>query len=187
MVPPAPFLQSLDAGDVSRAWHVWCSAAETALADAYRFAGGPVPEGSVIMGGSAATMRAVRLGGPKVRKARTNVADAHEEGDVFLYRDSSAAPLLDLRRRIKAVMDVLDAMIRDGMSLARSVELTAQWDEILRVGPVNPISWEDFELARSGGLGECRRVLWEVQMFIVFRINLNGKNRNLMRFIIFSN
>ena len=58
-----------------------------------------------------------------------------------MYRDSSA-PLLDLRRRIKVVMDVLDAIIRDGISLARSVELAA-WDEILRVGPVNPVAWED--------------------------------------------
>ena len=29
----------------------------------------------------------------------------------FLYRDSSIAPLLDLRRRLKAVMDLLAAMI----------------------------------------------------------------------------
>ena len=57
---------------------------------------------------------------------------------------------------------MLDAMIRDGISLARSVELTAQWDEILRVGPVNPFSWEDFELARSGDLGECRRVVGDL-------------------------
>ena len=71
-------------------------------------------------------------------------------------------PCLTLRRRFKAVMDVLDAMIRDGISLARSVELTAQWDEILRVGPVNPIAWEDFELAGSGGLGECRRVVGDL-------------------------
>ena len=35
---------SLHAGDVSRAWLVWSSAAETAPADAYRFAGGPVPQ-----------------------------------------------------------------------------------------------------------------------------------------------
>ena len=54
-------------------------------------------------------------------------------GMSFMYRDSSAAPLLDLRRRFKAVMDVPDAMLRDGFSLARSVELAAQWDEILRV------------------------------------------------------
>ena len=37
-----------------------------------------------------------------------------------------------MRRRLKAVMDVLDAMIRSGISLAQSVELTAQW--ILAVG-----------------------------------------------------
>ena len=75
------------------------------------------------MGRGTAGMRVVRVGGPKVRKARRNAAGAHEGGDVFMYRDSSAAPLLDLRRRIKAVMDVLDAMIRDRISLARLVEL----------------------------------------------------------------
>ena len=40
--------------------------------------------------------RKVRLGGPKVRKARGNAADAPDGGDVFMYRDSSIAPLLDL-------------------------------------------------------------------------------------------
>ena len=70
--------ESLGAGDVSRAWLVWSSAAETALADAYRFAGGRVPERGLIMGMGSARMRTVRLGGPKVRKARRNAADAHE-------------------------------------------------------------------------------------------------------------
>ena len=44
------------------------------------------------------------------------------------HRDSSVAPLLDMRRRFKAVMDVLDATIRYGVSLSRSVEFTAQWN-----------------------------------------------------------
>ena len=44
----------------------------------------------------------------------SNVADVHEAGDVFMYRDSSIAPLLDFSRRIKAVMGVLDSMIRSG-------------------------------------------------------------------------
>ena len=35
--------ESLNAGDVSQAWLVWSSAAETALADAYRISGGPAP------------------------------------------------------------------------------------------------------------------------------------------------
>ena len=34
---------SLDAGDISRAWLVWSGAVESALADAYRFSGGPLP------------------------------------------------------------------------------------------------------------------------------------------------
>ena len=59
---------SLDAGDVSKAWLVW-SSAEAALADAYQFAGGPLPERGLIMGRGAAMMRTVWLGGPKVRRA----------------------------------------------------------------------------------------------------------------------
>ena len=54
------------------------------------------------MGKGTARMRVVRLGGPEVREAWKNAADAHEGGNVFMYRHSSAAPLLDLRRRIKA-------------------------------------------------------------------------------------
>ena len=50
------------------------------------------------------------------------------------------APLLDMRRRFKAVMDLLDAMIRYGVSLSRSVELTAQWDQILALGPMYPVT-----------------------------------------------
>ena len=38
------------------------------------------------------------------------------------------------------------------------MELTAHWDEILTVEPVNLVTLEDFRLARSGGLGEFRRV-----------------------------
>ena len=49
-----------------------------------------------------------------------------------MYRDSSIAPLLDLRRGLKAVMDVLDAMIRKGGSLALSFELTVQWVFLLQ-------------------------------------------------------
>ena len=59
-----------------------------------------------------------------MRKARTNAADVHEADDVFMYRDSSVAPPLDLKHGIKAVMDVLDSMI------------TVQWGCILRTGLV---------------------------------------------------
>ena len=109
---------SLDAGDVSHAWLVWCGAAETALADAYRFCEGPIPSRGLVLGRGHALLGVVKLWDRRVRKARGNVSDAHDAADVFLYRDSSIAPLLDMGRRFKAVMCVLDAMIRFGISLA---------------------------------------------------------------------
>ena len=126
---------SLTRGDVSSAWLIWSSAVEAALADDYRFAGGRVPYNGLVLGWGVFRSRFVRLGGPKVRRARRSFADPQGGGDVSLYHDVSSAPLLDLRRRFRLVADLLSAMIRDGVSLARSVELAVQWDAILRVGP----------------------------------------------------
>ena len=123
-------------GDASHAWSIWSSAAEAAHADDYQFSGGPVPDRGLVLGRGAFLVRSVRLGGPKVRKARRNLADPLEGGGVFMYHDASTAVLLDLRRRFKAVGDVLHAVIREGVTLARSLELTGQWDGILRIGPV---------------------------------------------------
>ena len=95
----------------------------------------------------------VRLGGHQVRKARANVADALDAAGVFLYRDSSSASLLDMRRRFKAVVDVLGAMIRSGISLSRSVELTVQWDRILALGPLYPVTLDDLSMDRDMGIG----------------------------------
>ena len=134
--------ESLNADDVSSAWLVWSRAAEAALAGAYRFSGGPLPSRGLVLGRCSASFRVVRLGGHRVRKARANAADALD-ADVFLYRDSSAAPLLDMRRRFKVVMDVLGAMIRSGISLSRSVELTALWDGVLALGPLYLVTFDD--------------------------------------------
>ena len=82
-----------------------------------------------------------------MRKARGNVSDVNDDAGVFLYRDSSIAPLLDKRRRFKAVWGVLDAMIRYGVSLARSVELTY------------PVTWDDLSVVRGLGLGDFHRVV----------------------------
>ena len=49
-------------------------------------------------------------------------------------------------------MDVLDAMIRHGGSLFRSVE-PVQWDEILAVGPLHPVTLDDFHAVEGSGLG----------------------------------
>ena len=145
--------QSLQLDDVSMAWSVWSGAAETALADAYQFSGGPLPPRELVLGRGAALFRWVQLGGPRVRCTRVNVADALDAADVFLFRDRSVAPLLDMRRRFKVVMDLPGAMIRSGVSLSRSVELTIQWDRILAIGPVYPISPDDLSVDRGQGIG----------------------------------
>ena len=138
--------ESLDACDVSCAWLVWSSAAETALADAFSVCwwttarSGPCP-GS---GGGGARMRTVRLGGTFKRSIWKRAAGAGEGDDVHLKRDSSAALLLDLRRRLHAVMDVLDGIIRHGGSVARSVELLLQCDRVLHLGPLAPVTLDDY-------------------------------------------
>ena len=152
----------LNAGDVSRAWLVLSGAAEAALVDAYQFSGGPLPCRGLVLGRGSASFRVVRLGGHRIRKARANAADAFDAADVFVYRDSSVAPLLDLRRRFKAVMGVLGAMIRCGVSLSRSVELTAQWDRILAVGPLYPIALDDLIAVRGLEIGDFYCVVSDV-------------------------
>ena len=67
--------------------------------------------------------------------------------------------MLDLKRRLKAVGDVLHAVIWDGVTLARSLELTVQLDGILRIGSVFPFTLQDFDMARSGGLGVWLKVV----------------------------
>ena len=53
--------ESLDAGDVSRAWLVWSGADEAALADAFRFCGGPLPSRGLVLGRGSASFRVVSL------------------------------------------------------------------------------------------------------------------------------
>ena len=145
--------ESLGRDDVSLAWSVWSRAAESALADAFQFSGGPLPSRGLVLGRGAALFRRVQLGGHWVRRARANAADALDAADIFLYRDFSIAPLLDMRRRLKAVMDLLDAMIRYGVSLSRSVELTAQWNLIIALGPMYLVTLDDLSVGRDLGIG----------------------------------
>ena len=133
--------------------------AEAALADAYLFSGGPIPSRGLVLGRGCASFRVVRLGGHMVRQVRDNVSDVVDGAGVLLYRDSSIAPLLDMRRRLKAVLDVLNSMIRFGISLARSVELTTQWDKILAVGPCYLVTAGDLAVVVDLGVGEFHHVV----------------------------
>ena len=81
------------------------------------------------------------LVGPKMRSDRSRCADPGDGAQVYLYRDSSA-PLIHLRRRLRSVLDVVDAISRSGFSLARGLELTRQWGKVLRCGPSGTVTEE---------------------------------------------
>ena len=153
--------ESLDAGDISPAWLVWSGAAEAALADAYRFAGSQCRIGVLSwVGGLLVSVLYVSAAFLSFQFKKN--ADAGEGDDVHLKRDSSAGPLLDLRRRLKAILDVLDGIVRHGVSLSRSVELLLQWGRVSRLGPLGPVTQEDYFAARSCGLGESRRLVGDL-------------------------
>ena len=59
-------------------------------------------------------------------------------------------------------MDVLDGTIRHGGSLSRSVELLLQWDRVLEVGPLGPVTQGGYLAARECGLGESRRLVGDL-------------------------
>ena len=149
-------------GDVSSAWMIWSSAAESALADAFRFAGGPVPTRGLVLGRGMVRIRTVRLGGPIVRSVRRSAVRDGDVDDVSLYRDSSAAPVLDLRRNLRAILDLLDSIIRWGASLARDVQLLHLWDSVVRLGSLGSVHVWEYEAARVCGVCESRRIVAEL-------------------------
>ena len=59
-------------------------------------------------------------------------------------------------------MDVLSAMIRHGVSLARTIELTDQWDGVLAAGPSCLVTWEDLNAVRVLGFGDFHQVVSDV-------------------------
>ena len=80
--------EALRSGDVSRAWSVWSSAAEAALADAYKFAGGPVLDRGLVLGRGSLLVRTVRLGGPEVRvKSTSPVIENHYKNGYVNYKN----------------------------------------------------------------------------------------------------
>ena len=74
------------------------------MLSAFCLAGGPVPERGFCLGRGLARFDRVRLGGPKVCRTRARCSDPGDGALVDLYRDHSVAPLVDLRRRLRAVL-----------------------------------------------------------------------------------
>ena len=104
----------------------------------------------------------VRLGGPKVRKVRSSAVDRADGVGVHLYRDSSTALLLDLRRRLKVVFDVLGGILREGFTLVCSYELANQWSCMLSAGPLHPVTVDDLLSVQGGGLDWFREAVGDL-------------------------
>ena len=58
-------------------------------------------------------MRSVALGGSEVRKSRSKFTDPTDGGNVCYNRDCSIAHILNKKRRLKAVFDVLDVIAQE--------------------------------------------------------------------------
>ena len=59
-------------------------------------------------------------------------------------------------------MEILEAMIRYGISLSRSVELTYQWSRIIATGPLYPVTLGDLHVVWGVGLGDFYHVVCDV-------------------------
>ena len=70
----------------------------------------------------------------------------------------------------------MGSMIRSGVFLARSVELTIQWDCIIRTGPVYPITLDDFQLVRDGRIGEFRGVVGDLHCRLTDFVHKGGSS-----------
>ena len=119
--------------------------------DAFCLAGGPVSVRAFCLGRGLACFSKVRLGGPKVRRVRARCSDPVDAALVDLYRDHSVAPLVDLRRKLRAVLDVIAAIGRSGFTVSRGLEHTRQWDSVVAGGPQGNITAD--ALARVAGMG----------------------------------
>ena len=115
---------------------VWSSAADDTLGEASSLAGGPISESDWVFGPGSARLRTVRLEAPNYRMTRSNVADSRDVADALTYQDFTVAPVLDMRRSLKVVVDVLDGILRCEVSLSRVSSTDIQSDGSLGIGPI---------------------------------------------------
>ena len=140
--------------DVDLAWETWSTAAECALATAFRDAGGPVPFGGLEGGRGRARFWTVSFGGKHMRRYWPRLVDFLDATEVHLFRSQSVAPLLTVKKRLRSVACLLSAIIRDGFALTRCLELNKQWSCIMRSGPIGCLDWASLESGPRAGVLE---------------------------------
>ena len=143
---------ALQAGNVSEAWRIWSLSAEVSLVRTYLLAGGLAPAGGLKVGRVSATFCEVSFGGPVSLCSRPAPVRSDGGDLVHLYKDRPAAGLVKLKRKLKGVCDLLDAVDRHESTLSRSLELGRRWESVVRGGPVGPVGWADLIIAPEKGL-----------------------------------
>ena len=130
-------------------WSIWSQSAEAGLFRAYSKAGGPTEAGSAaFLGRGLPRVRSRRLGcraiggigsGRLYRVSQSDEADVH---CAQYFVNSSLAPIVLFRRRLKSVADVKG--IRDkGFTHSRWNALLGYWEAVCRHGPCGLISSQD--------------------------------------------
>ena len=128
-------------------WSIWSRSAEDGLFRAYPPAGGPTVAGSsAFLGRGLLRIRSKRLGGRAAggrgscRPYRVSQGDEVDVHCAQYFVNSSFAPVLLFRRRLKSVADVLKGIRCKGFTQSRWDALLGHWDAVCRHGPCGPIS-----------------------------------------------
>ena len=138
-------------------WSIWSRNAEAGLFRAFSLAGGPIAAGSsAFLGRGLPRIRSRRLGGRAVGRSgacRLYRVSHSDEVDIRSARhvvNSSLAPVLLFRGRLKSVADVLKGIRSRGFTQARWEALLRCWDDVCRHGLCGPICslhpWDEWVL-----------------------------------------
>ena len=145
--------RSLLDGDVSSAWAVWSSAAES-VCQGVRFLVGVLFLFVVLLD--------FVLYALLVLKFVVMLLTLLTVGTFICIVILLLHLFLDLWRRLKVVSDILGDMLKNGFILARSFEFTAQWNSILSAGPLHLVTM-DLLLVQEGGLGWIHEVVGDLR------------------------
>ena len=128
-------------------WSIWSGGAEAGLFRAYALAGGPTAAGSsAFLGRGLLRIRSRRLGGRAAggtsssRLYRVSHGDDVDKLCAQYFVNSSLAPVLLFRRRLKSVADVLKGIRNNGFTQSRCSALLVYWGAVCRHGPCGPLS-----------------------------------------------
>ena len=130
-----------DRSGVDDFWSAWRSGAEESLFRAYCRSGGPFAGNpQIYLGRDKLRVRIRRLGGLSAggscssRLYRVSQGDEVDTRAAQYFVNSSLAPVLLFRRRIKSVADVLKGIRQRGFSQARVDALHRYWAAVCRQG-----------------------------------------------------